>query len=134
MKINVSGMPYRVAPGLVQLLENQIVKNSVPVDSAITLNFRDPDYSAEGGGFHPVEIRISEQGVIEYITDFSYDSIGSFAELVKEIDFDFTCGVFGHMGRDFPLDAGGELFSIWQQNFLSYFVMGAYVVEVQSDG
>lgn len=30
--------------------------------TAVTLNFRDPDYSVERGGYHPVEIRLVHQG------------------------------------------------------------------------
>jgi len=130
MQIDVSGVMYKVESALVRLLEDEIEKNGVPV----TLSFRDPGYSAESGGFHPVEIRISSKGGIDYITDFAYDSSGPFAELVKEIDFDFACGAFGHFGRDFPIVAGRELFEIWQQNFLSYYDMGVYQVEVQCDG
>ena len=134
IKINVSGIPYRVDSALAKMLEDAIGKSEVSTDSAVTLNFCDPGYSAANGGFHPVEIRVSQKGAIEFITDFAYDSSGPFAELVKEIDFDFACGVFGHFGRDFPIAAGRELFGIWQQNFLSYFDMGVYQVEVQCDG
>lgn len=31
--------------------------------TAVTLNFRDPNYSAERGGYHPVEIRLVHQGM-----------------------------------------------------------------------
>ena len=29
---------------------------------AVVLNFRDPTYSAENGGYHPVEIRLENDG------------------------------------------------------------------------
>lgn len=35
--------------------------DSVGVAKAVTLNFRDPDYSPEAGGFHTVEVRIEKQ-------------------------------------------------------------------------
>lgn len=44
-----------------ELLEQQVAT----VDSGtnlVTLNYRDPDYSAESGGYHPVEINIYRSG------------------------------------------------------------------------
>ncbi|MEN1933506.1 DUF2787 family protein [Escherichia coli] len=41
----------------------------------MVINFRDPDYSAESGGFHPVEMRFIRQDnewYFDYVTDFSY--------------------------------------------------------------
>ena len=35
------------------LLANQVLQK---ITEAVVINFRDPDYSAESGGFHPVEI------------------------------------------------------------------------------
>jgi len=32
-----------------------------PDAAALTLNFRDPDYSPEAGGYRPVEIRLEKQ-------------------------------------------------------------------------
>lgn len=34
------------------------IENRKQLPTAITLNFRDPDYSPETGGFHPVEVRL----------------------------------------------------------------------------
>lgn len=31
-------------------------------DEAVVLNFRDPNYSADDGGYHPVEIRLENEG------------------------------------------------------------------------
>ena len=50
----------------------------------VTINFRDPNYSAENGGFHPVEIRLEKHGVtwqLCYITDFTYVGIGPLSDL-----------------------------------------------------
>ena len=35
--------------------------DSVGGAKVVTLNFRDPDYSPEAGGFHPVEVRLEKQ-------------------------------------------------------------------------
>jgi len=91
------------------------------------VSFRDPNFSAETGGFHPVEIMIGEGGQVLYITDFSYAG----ADLVKELDFDFACGNFQHMGREYPLAEGYELFKIWQANFTTYCRWGVFQMTVE---
>jgi hypothetical protein len=62
---------------LFQLINTELSDTATPANTpnAITLNFRDPSYSAETGGYHPVEIRLenkSELWQIAYITDFSF--------------------------------------------------------------
>jgi len=114
---------------LINIIEQQI-ENKKASDGYLTLSFRDPTYSSETGGYHPVEILINADGQVQYITDFSFVGQGGYAELVKEIDFDFSLGLFQHMGRDFPLEQGAELFKIFQSNFCSYYESGVYEVEV----
>jgi hypothetical protein len=97
---------------------------------SITLNFRDPSYSPEAGGFHPVEIMIQPNGQIAYITDFSYVGSGPYAELVKELDFDFSLGLFVQLGVHSPLDTGAALFQIWQSNFLCYHSLEIYEIQI----
>ncbi len=53
-------------------------------------------------------------------------------EWVKEIDFDFSAGIFGHMGRDHPIELGVELYQLWEDNFVEYHRMGVYKVTVSS--
>ncbi|MDN5502120.1 MAG: DUF2787 domain-containing protein [Shewanella sp.] len=97
------------------------VKN---IDSkAVTINFRDPDYSPQTGGFHPVEIRLekgTDQWQLCYITDFCYVGHQGQWELVKELDFDFSCGVFQSISGLLVIEAATELYPIWEQNFLCY--------------
>lgn len=88
------------------------------------LNFRDPNYSMDKGGFHPVEISIDNNGTINYITDFSY----SYGELSKEIDFDFSCQEFQMFGKAMPISKGKSLFKLWQGNFCEYYKMGVFAV------
>ena len=131
MKINTENLPYTISPKLINLLE-QFTRDKG--DVGITVNFRDPTYSAKFGGYHPVEIRISAKGEIEYITDFAYVGMGQDAELVKEIDFDFSGGVFGHVYMpDKPITDGYHLFNIWEMNFLSYVEMDVFTVTISHD-
>ena len=99
-------------------------------DKACVINFRDPNYSAVEGGFHPVEIMVHANGEYSYITDFSYMGIGAYAELEKEIDWDFGEELCYHMGRPYKLQETAELFAIWVNNFLTYYHMGVFKVEV----
>jgi len=108
--------------------------SSLKVESAFAsgavINFRDPDYSFESGGFHPVEVYVDGSGVLQYVTDFSFVGKPPFVELAKELDFSFELNLFGHMGVDYPLSEGDELFAIFQQNFVSYYQMEVFKVEV----
>jgi len=118
--LNTSACSFPLEAFLLKHL-NQLLAQ-YPNASSVTVNYRDPDYSVETGGFHPVEIRIN-QGRLDYITDFSFYGSGHYAELGKEIDFDFEQRIFEHMGQAFSLEAGRELFVIWQGNFISYLKM-----------
>lgn len=111
------------------------VKN---IDSkAVTINFRDPDYSPQTGGFHPVEIRLekgTDQWQLCYITDFCYVGHQGQWELVKELDFDFSCGVFQSISGLLVIEAATELYPIWEQNFLCYWQeLEVFNVRVSAD-
>lgn len=60
--------------------------------TAVSLLFKDLSYSAEKGGYHPVEIRLilrNDEWYFDYITDFSY--MGTvYPELEKEIDISWS--------------------------------------------
>jgi len=125
-----SACPFPLEPFLLNHL-NDLFK-AHPEATSITVNYRDPDYSSETGGFHPVEIRV-EQGCIHYITDFCFYGMGDMAELGKEIDFDFEQQVFEHMGQVFSLAAGRELFELWQCNFISYIQMDVFDITLAAE-
>lgn len=99
--------------------------------TAVSLLFKDLSYSAEKGGYHPVEIRLilrNDEWYFDYITDFSY--MGTvYPELEKEIDISWSQQyVFlAHVG-DLPVNAGRELFELWQFNFIQYHSMNAYTI------
>ncbi len=131
MTIDRQAFPFPLSAAFVAILESEIANSGFQEGNRVIINFRDPDYSPETGGFHPVEISVSSWGKIEYVTDFAFVGIGSFAELAKEIDYDISLGLFQHFGQEFPLAAGKELFAIWQENFVAYHRMGVYSVTVQ---
>ena len=60
--------------------------------AAVSLLFKDLSYSAEKGGYHPVEIRLisrNDEWCFDYITDFSYMGV-VYPELEKEIDISWS--------------------------------------------
>lgn len=98
----------------------------------IIVNFRDKSYNAENGGYHPVEIALSQVSenhyTILYITDFSYCG-GAYPELDRDIDFDIgNSVVFSRYAgwQSIRLPTMTELYELWEGNFLSYMSMDAY--------
>lgn len=129
MNIRTDRLLWPVSSRLVSILEHELT--SIAVDSGAVLSFRDPKYSPEGGGFHPVEVAVAPDGSIQYVTDFAYYGSPPYCELGKEIDFDFSLGLFQHFGREFPNQSGRELFQLWESNFVTYYGMGVYTVSVE---
>jgi len=103
----------------------------------VTINFRDPAYSAEKGGFHPVEIRLERQNNTWhpcYITYFVYVGSGPYAELAKDLDFDFQAGVFQNLFGVFPIEQATDMYQIWEGNFLHYWqVLKVFFIQISSD-
>lgn len=129
MKIQRTDYRLKMQNAFIRILENELIKVGL-VSGSVVFNFRDPDYSAEEGGYHPVEIAVDPGGRISYITEFVYVGMPPFVELDKNLDFDFSLGLFQQMGRAYTIEHGWELFPIWQQNFCAYYEMGVYQVTV----
>lgn len=132
MQMMVMNDLFSINKSLVQIVDRELANVDVKGQSLTSsiLNFRSPSYSPTKGGYHPVEISIESQSTILYITEFSYAGCGTMAELVKEVDFDFSAGVFQHFDRIYAIECGLELFQVWQQNFCHYYQMGIYEVTV----
>lgn len=126
MNLNLVGLAGWTISGK---LQDIIRAHAIP--GGCVVSFRDPDYSPITGGYHPVEIMIDQHGGIRYITDFSFVGRPPYEELVKELDFDFYCGRFSQMSRDYPIDVGRELYTIWSSNFCQYYQSGVYQVSVE---
>ena len=105
--------------------------------TAVSLLFKDLSYSAEKGGYHPVEIRLisrNDELYFDYITDFSYQGLGQDAELCKELDFNFLDGEHYLQGwGPLPPTEAHELFHMWQGAFLAYAQLGFFTVTVNGD-
>lgn len=130
--IKQDGYPLAVSKKLVAVITQELEKHGIDDSAGFIINFRDPDYSAESGGYHPVEICVDANGRIQYITDFAYVGHGQYAELAKELDFDFSQGAFEQMGTLFPIRQGAGLFRLWQSNFCSYYQYQVFQVSVEN--
>ncbi len=98
----------------------------------MTINFRDKSYSAENGGYHPVEIALNKTDEnhysILYITDFSYCG-GPYPELERDLDFDIGNGMaFSRYAgwQNIRHSSVIELYELWESNFIVYQEMEAY--------
>lgn len=137
MKLTLSSQVsgFAVSDALLAIIHKEIA-NKPQAHESVIINFRSPSYSADEGGYHPVEIRLVNSGVwqLDYITDFSYQGIAPMAELTKEIDFCFETGDAYHLFIGVISKAEGEnLFKLWQSNFVSYYQMEVFDVEVTLD-
>ncbi len=136
MKINTSNLPLPVTSKLTDIIKDALKGKDLKGKTSVTLNFRDPDYSAENGGYHPVEIMLKRKGDewhILYITDFCYVGIGPYAELVKDLDFDFGTGVFQTTYGYFRIEEALDIYPIWEQNFITYFRIDSFEITICSN-
>jgi len=124
---------------LTQIIRRLLLKNLPPiVSNGVTINFRDPSYSADAGGFHPVEIRLeysqaTSMWQVCYITDFAYQG-RYYPELEKDIDFNFAdgSGYQAYVGFH-TLSHFSGLYRLWEANFRSYVVDDIYQITINWD-
>jgi len=121
-----------------QLIDAEISKANVNVEAydALTLNFRDPNYSSTYGGYHPVEIRLEHTNGIWrliYMTDFSYQG-HPYAELAKEIDVCFvTARLSTLFGGPHCALANKSFVKTFVRNFIDYHSMDIYELSISTD-
>lgn len=136
MVFKQSGLNLPMSQAFIAILKSVISLSSQNEVNyyGVILNFRDPQYTAENGGFHPVEIRLircNDGWYFDYLTDFSF--IGTvWPELEKEMDISWSQGyVWHYLMGDLEYEEGGALFELWQRNFIQYWKMKIYTVSVQ---
>lgn len=135
MTIKTKTSAFPVSERLVQLLTSALCEAGDYPHRSVTLNFRDPDYSAERGGYRPVEIRVNDDGEIVYITEFTYFGQGAFAELSKATDFDFGERTYRNEYRTYVITDRGveEFYRLWESNFCAYIEMDVFKVQVSAE-
>jgi hypothetical protein len=139
MAIKIEQVPgLNVPESFIDVIVNAITKQDESIGNAseLTINFRDKDYSAAAGGFHPVEVRLEKRGigwVLVYITDFSYQGRVD-SELVKEIDVCFVIKRVYHMLVGWLSEREGkDLLTLFVANFVEYYNTGCYQVSITTD-
>lgn len=132
--IRQEGLSMPVSQELINIIFNQIASRPPvsPNIRAVTLLFKDVNYSAENGGYHPVEIRLTsrnDEWYFDYITDYKY--VGLYPELEKDIDFSWSQRyVFLSFFGDLPPGEGRNIFDLWQRNFVHYHFLEVYSLNV----
>ncbi|EHW0625774.1 DUF2787 domain-containing protein [Vibrio vulnificus] len=130
--------PYPlVSSKLIALMQHKIESywqqnSSKEGDEQLIINFRDTSYSAESGGYHPVEVMLLKKGEaeyqIQYLTDFAY--MGNYyPELERNVDFDVVNeqAFIAPLGWHSVGEKGiNEFYQLWEANFISYVEMGAF--------
>ena len=135
MNIQFNPSLINIQPKLLTIL-NKIISGDEKINDGITqitINFRDSSYSCDEGGYHPVEISMQKNVAtahwdILYITDFTYYG-HPFAELVKDLDFDFCTKTFHAVycqPRPITHRSVKEIYQLWEHNFLSYLEYDAF--------
>ncbi|BBG89692.1 MULTISPECIES: DUF2787 domain-containing protein [Aeromonas] len=133
------GISLPVCQSLLTLISQEVARTEFDLErcTQLTFNFRNPGYSAEQGGVHPVEIRLVrglDDWLFDYVTDFSYQGLGQDAELCKELDFNFLDGEHSMLGwGPLRLAEAKELFEVWQRNFIAYCRLECFSVTVSGD-
>jgi len=139
MALQIEQVPgLKVPDSFIDVIVSAVIErgDSVGGTKAVTLNFRDPDYSPEAGGFHPVEVRLEKQATswqLVYITDFSYQGRHT-PELIKEIDVCFSIKqVYHFLAGWLNAREGKELLALFISNFVDYYNTGCYQVTVTTE-
>jgi len=131
IRIKHEGLAVPVSPMFTLYIADLLVLHKN--DKSVTINFRDPNYCKDDGGYHPVEMRLENEDdgwVFCYITDFCYVGSGDMAELAKDLYFDFGAGVFQNLFGTYPLEQAIEVFQVWESNFV-YYAMVSEVFTIQ---
>ena len=130
MKLNLKQNQGLTLPvKLFTLLNTELTKSAATIttQNSLTFNFRDTDYSASTGGYHPVEIRVEkitgnekpDYWKVIYITDFSYQG-GPCPKLVKEIDVCFTSNQIHNLFTGILSPSKGQaLLTLFINNFIT---------------
>ena len=130
IEINPQTKITMLDPGFVSVLNDELKDTTLNGSGIVALNFRDSTYSAERGGYHPVEIHVDSKGDVLSITDFAYVGIPPFDELGIELDWNFEMNSFRQFDSFYDLACGRGLLGLYTKNFVAYYSGGCFEVEV----
>jgi hypothetical protein len=116
--------------GFISVVNELLKDTSLNGSGIVALNFRDPTYSAENGGYHTVEIHVDSKGDVLSITDFAYFGMPPMVEMGIELDWSFEHDYFRQFDSMYDLECGRSLLGLYLANFTAYYKSGVYQVEV----
>ena len=127
---NKTALPISLA--LLDTLNNVLNKHTGLVESHHTIHLSNENYTAEHGGYHPVEIALAK-GVnnlysILCITDLSFNGY-PYPILERDIEFDFThATVFTRYSglKSMTAPNTDKLYTLWESKFIVNFAKGVY--------
>ncbi|MEZ9565371.1 DUF2787 family protein [Vibrio artabrorum] len=134
---NKTVLPISLA--LLATLNNVLNKYAALAEGHHIIQFSNKHYSAEHGGYHPVEVALAK-GVnnlysILCITDFSFNGY-PYPTLERDIEFDFThATVFTRYSGLKSISAPNthKLYTLWESKFIANLAKGVYnQVELRS--
>lgn len=139
MSIKISNPNGMKLPPAFNAIIQQIIEQEPTARNAsqyITINLRDPNYSVEFGGYHPVEISLRPSNAeysLNYITDFSYQG-RYYPQLEKEIDICFVSMEFTTLfGGRHKVESKLKFINLFLNNITDYYHMNAYTVTVNAN-
>jgi hypothetical protein len=130
LEINPQTIITMLDPDFVSLVNDLLKDTSLNGSGIVALNFRDQSYSADTGGFHPVEVHVDSKGEVLSITDFAYFGMPPMVELGIELDWSFEQDSFRQFDNMYDLECGRGLLGLYLANFTAYYRSGVYQVEV----
>jgi hypothetical protein len=87
MQINPQTKITLLDSEFVSVLNERLQDTSPDAKDVIALNYRDPQYSSDSGGYHPVEIHVGPDEGIQCITYFTCFGMPPFFLPLTEILF-----------------------------------------------
>lgn len=134
---NKTALPISLT--LLDTLNNILNKHTGLVEGHHIINFSNKHYSAEHGGYHPVEIALKKDINNKYtilgITDFSFNGY-PYPTLERDIEFNFTHStVFTRYSglKSMTAPNTDNLYTLWESKFIANLAKGVYnQVELRS--
>ena len=127
---NKTALPISLA--LLDTLNNVLNKYADLAEGRHNIHFSNKNYSAEHGGYHPVDIALTKDINNKYtilcITDFSFNGY-HYPILARDIEFDFThATVFTRYSglKSMSAPNTNKLYTLWESKFIANFAKGAY--------
>ncbi len=123
MIIRTDNLPWPIDERLRNLLQREIDSSDIKGNRGVILNYRDLEDDRDS---HPVEITLEADGSIKCISDFALYGKPPSVVRGESIDFDFGLKQFHHFSEGYPIQAGRNLYKLWEQNFLRHYEMRVY--------